>query len=295
MHSKAETFSRYLPVDSLAKKWGWNLMDAGRQHLDAGASYPGKGHPLGYLFDKDGRRILDEYQVVFIAAGKGTFTSKSQPKRTIRAGDALILFPGEWHQYRPDPDTGWTEYWIGFKGSEAKRLMESFFSPKTPVQESSMGAELIRQFDRLIHWLNQPVHERDLILASHIPTILSFLIAGRRQQTSSGASGASLVRSAKAHMLENLSRRTDLEELANSLGTSYSRLRSVFKKETGFAPRQFENMVKLNRSKDLLLSGEYNISRTAESLGYSSVFYFSRAFRKAFGRSPQEWVRVHTQ
>ncbi len=270
-------------------------MDAGRQHIAAGAPYPGKGHPLGYLFAADGRRTLDEYQVVFIASGKGTFSSKSQSPRNIRAGDALILFPGEWHQYSPDPDTGWTEYWMGFKGTDAERIMQAFFSPKTPVQRGSMGAELIRQFDRLIHWLGQSLADRELILASHIPSILSFLIAGQHQSTASDDSESRLIRSAKAHMLENLSSRTDLEKLAQSLGTSYSRLRSVFKQQTGFAPRQFENMIKLNRSKDLLLSGNLNISKTAEALGYSSVFYFSRAFRKAFGRSPQEWIRLNKQ
>jgi len=295
MQPKADSFSRYLPVDTLAKKWGWNLMDAGRQHIDPGAPYPGIGHPLGYLFGNDGKRILDEYQVIFIATGSGTFESRSHKKRPIQAGDALILFPGEWHRYKPDPNTGWTEYWVGFKGSEAKRIMTSFFSPDSPVQRGSMGAELIRQFDRLIHWLNQSVPERELILASQIPSILSFLIAGQHQKTSSGDGDALLVRSAKNHMLENLSQKTDLEQLAKSLGTSYSRLRSVFKKQTGFAPRQFENMVKLNRSKDLLLSGKFNISKTAEALGYSSVFYFSRAFRKAFGRSPQDWIRQHKQ
>jgi AraC-like DNA-binding protein len=295
MQSQPDTFSRYLPVETRAKKWGWHLKDAGRQHIAPGAPYPGTGHPLGYLFGSDGKRILDEYQVVLIATGGGTFESGSQPRRNIRAGDALILFPGEWHRYKPDPETGWTEYWAGFKGTEAERIMASFFSPESPVQRGSMGAELIRQFDRLIQWLKKSIPERELILASHIPLILSFLIAGRHQSTSSDDADARLVRSAKAHMLENLSHKTDLEELAKSLGTSYSRLRSVFKKQTGFAPRQFENMVKMNRSKDLLLSGNYNISKTAEALGYSSVFYFSRAFRKAFGRSPKDWVRLHKQ
>ena len=37
------------------------------------------------------------------------------------------------------------------------------------------------------------------------------------------------------------------------------------------------------------------MAKTAEALGYSSVFYFSRAFRKAFGRSPQDWIRQHKQ
>ena len=83
--------------------------------------------------------------------------------------------------------------------------------------------------------------------------------------------------------------------LAHSLGISYSKFRTLFKKQTGYSPREFENLIKLNRSKDLLKSGRYSDSSTAEELGDSSVFYFSRAFRKQFGLSPREWMQSHQE
>ncbi len=49
--------------------------------------------------------------------------------------------------------------------------------------------------------------------------------------------------------------------------------------------------MKLNRSRDLLLRENKSVSETADTLAYSSVYYFSRAFKKHFGQSPQQWVR----
>jgi len=293
MKAAHDSFTRYLPVSSQSVRWGWHLIDAGRQHVPANASYPSKGHPLSYQFNSKGERVLEEYQVIYIASGKGTFSSSSTGERNVEAGDTLLLFPGEGHRYAPDPETGWNEYWMGFSGTDAKRVMEAFFSPQDPVQRSPHTGDLTRLFDQLLHWLASPVSGAPQLLASHIPMILAFLKAG----TNESSDDASLVQQAKMHLLSDLSQRTDLQALSRELGTSYSHLRATFKKHTGYAPREFENMIKLKRAHDLLLSGNYNVSRTAEALGFNSLHYFSRVFRKAYGQSPQAWLqqnRPHT-
>jgi AraC-like DNA-binding protein len=91
---------------------------------------------------------------------------------------------------------------------------------------------------------------------------------------------------AKSAILENLAARTDFEALAGELNLSYSRFRKTFKEETGYAPREFENQLKLNRARDLLRSGKYNVNGVADLLGYSSAYYFSRAYKKHHGGSP---------
>lgn len=103
-------------------------------------------------------------------------------------------------------------------------------------------------------------------------------------------SDAELVIRAKAEMLTHLTDRTDLEALASALGISYSRFRFAFKKQTGYSPREYENMMKLNRARDLLLREQKSVSETADTLAYSSVYYFSRVFKKQFGQSPQQWL-----
>ena len=75
-----------------------------------------------YLFYKGSGRTLDEYQLVYITAGRGRFESASCPSQTVEAGTMLLLFPNEWHSYSPDPGTGWTEWWVGFRGANIDRL-----------------------------------------------------------------------------------------------------------------------------------------------------------------------------
>ena len=85
-------------------------------------------------------------------------------------------------------------------------------------------------------------------------------------------------------------KRMSQEATARSLGVSYSKFRSLFKDQTGYSPREYENLIKLNRSRDLLQAGNHTVSATAEALGYASVYYFSRAFKRQFGVSPKKWL-----
>lgn len=287
-----ENFSRYFPPDPAASGWGWRILDAGRQEIAPAAGYPGAGHPQGYLFDASGRRTLDEFQIVYIESGTGHFESSQTKACQIQAGTALLLFPGEWHRYRPDATTGWRETWVGFKGADATRVMYQFFRSQEAVLPTTRSDEVQDLFDRLLHWAEQDAPGRDQITASHIPLILAFLRAGQEDRQTPAHSDASIVRRAKAAMLRQLHERTDLEALARELGCSYSRFRFAFKAQTGHAPREFENRIKLNRSRDLLLHNRLSVSETADALGFSSVYYFSRAFKRAFGKSPKEWVKA---
>ena len=291
MPSNSDSFSRYLPSDQQAQRWGWRLVDAGRQNVPPHAPYPDKGHPQSYLFDNDGRRTLDEYQIVFITSGNGSFESASIPPTQVQPGTALLLFPGEWHRYRPDQESGWTEYWLGFGGRESTRIMQSFFSPQAPIVSVGQPDALIQHFHQILHWLSQPVAAKEQILASHVPLALALLRSSSLTDDVTHNSDAELVIRAKAEMLRHLTDRTDLEALAGELGISYSRFRFAFKKQTGYSPREYENMMKLNRSRDLLLREQKSVSETADALGYSSVYYFSRAFKKQFDQSPQQWLR----
>lgn len=290
MRLKTRLFSRYLPVDTQARDWGWHLIDAGQQQTDAGAPYPLPGHPLAYYFEEDGRRILDEFQIVLVVNGHGHFESRSQPRTSVRAGDAFILFPEEWHRYGPAPEASWHEYWVGFEGKAASELMQAFFNTTKPVFHNAPSTELIRLFGQQLDWIRNPQPGGDQVAASLIPQQLALLRCSRLVQASPGKVASQIIIHAKASILSDLQGRTDFEAMAGELGLSYTRFRKLFRSQTGYAPREFENLIKLNRARDLLRTGGSSVTATADALGYQSVHYFSRAFKKQFGFPPTQSI-----
>lgn len=77
-----------------------------------------------------------------------------------------------------------------------------------------------------------------------------------------------------------------IPELANACGFSVNALRVLFKTKMDITPKAAYEQVKYFHALDLLNNGSYNISEISEMLGFSSVHYFSRFFKKNSGLSP---------
>lgn len=66
---------KYLPTNNDENIWGMSINGIGFQSIDPKGSYPLKGHPIGYTFNPDRGRIIDEFALVYIVKGEGTFAS----------------------------------------------------------------------------------------------------------------------------------------------------------------------------------------------------------------------------
>jgi len=103
---------RYLTISAIDEEWGIVVTTVGYQFIPPKGNYPLSKHPDNYNFKPQTGRILNEYQLVYITKGSGYFSSQSCKMQKINAGTMILLFPGEWHSYYPDSETGWDEYWV---------------------------------------------------------------------------------------------------------------------------------------------------------------------------------------
>ena len=128
---------KYLPSLEHDLDWGLTVNCVGMQKIQPGEPYPPSEHPLSYRFLPAAGRKLDEYQLIYYSSGAGVFRSETAGEMQVKAGDVMMLFPQERHTYHPDADTGWKEYWIGFRGPNIEmRVKNGFFSPASPVSSA---------------------------------------------------------------------------------------------------------------------------------------------------------------
>ncbi|WP_352421618.1 response regulator [Proteiniphilum sp.] len=78
----------------------------------------------------------------------------------------------------------------------------------------------------------------------------------------------------------------DKETFASAMHVSSSLLYKKLKSLTDQSPVDFIRGIRLNYAVELLQSGKYTVTEVSELCGFSSVKYFSQAFKKYFGESP---------
>ncbi|MFD0869424.1 Arabinose operon regulatory protein [Chlamydia abortus] len=95
------------------------------------------------------------------------------------------------------------------------------------------------------------------------------------------------------YMDESMTEIKELNEIADALGYSYSRLSHVFRLEMGVSLQTYWARSRMLRAMKMLQTGNTTITRVAELLHYQSVHSFSKAFKKIAGLSPTEYQELY--
>ncbi len=121
------------------------------------------------------------------------------------------------------------------------------------------------------------------------------LTAGQSVMEDSGDEQYSLsVQRAMQYISLHYTERMTPDSLAVLLDLSKEHLCNQFQKELHCTVSEYVNRVKLTHGAELLLNSSMNVSQISEYLGFSSVYYFSRCFKKQFGVSPTRYVQTMT-
>ncbi len=283
------SYRKYLMTFEHDEKWGFYVNNLGSAKIDKGDTYPSKGHPGSYMFSWEKGRVLNEFQFVLITDGEGVFETKETGKKKISDGNGFLLFPGVWHRYKPQRNTGWTERWVGFSGTLAKEFLSNgFFNPTQPLIPKSKRTNILGYFDSLFSLFNnEPFgYQR---LASGICIQLMAELYNIQQISDNEDSLNTMISRVKHIMYKQIDKTINPEEIASEFGVSYSKFRADFKKQTGTSPLQYFLLLKIEKSKDLLLRTNKTQKEIAYSLGFESDYYFNRLFKQKMGMTPREF------
>ena len=240
--------------------------------IDIGVSsyvYPRRENPLhknrpfhGFVFNLEG---IKEY----------TFESGS----VLTLSENEILYLPKHSTYTVKSNKLGGCYAVNFDCQKPFPFQEFLFSPKHPENYLKCFQSSALEWEKKNVGYYEKCSERFFRLISMIKQELSSKYFPDSKKT--------LILPAVEFISENYAKETiTIGHLAALCGISEPYLRKIFKNTYGVSPLSYIKKLRLNRAKELIELGEYSIHEAAEMAGFLDDSYFSREFKKEFGKSP---------
>lgn len=98
-----------------------------------------------------------------------------------------------------------------------------------------------------------------------------------------------ILKAAKAYIEENLGADFEISALCSELSVGRTKLYELFKKETKMGISEYLRYRRMHRAKKLLKTTDMPIAKIAETVGFDDYNYFSRVYKKTYGKSPRSY------
>ncbi|WP_426295484.1 AraC family transcriptional regulator [Dyadobacter endophyticus] len=231
--------------------------------------------------------------LLYCSAGQGWIELGGNVAQ-IHAGEVVVLPTDVPHSYGASQINPWSIYWLhlagGHSNAAAAAVMERDGEPAKAVQVG-FSDERNALFTHIARTLLKGYSASNLIHANlALPHYLSSFIAPEHFSSQKlSESFASPTEKAILYMQENLSSSLTLDNIARSVNLSVSFFSRKFKKDTGYAPIEYFNYLRIQKACQLLHFNTWRINEVASAIGIDDPFYFSRLFKQQMGLSPAHY------
>lgn len=246
----------------------------------------------------------DAYEIYFFIRGN-TRLYVEQRCFELKSGDCVVICPGQMHRCIVT-DTAPYERISLYLAPETLRMLSSgstdfqqYFDHKICQEKGGtihVSAYEVRQYIRLAdRYLETPASDRfgsDLMRFYDLTELLLF-ICQLFQHTNKWEHDdimpplvSNTMQYVKEHMTEGIS----LASMSRDLNYSSNYISLQFKRHTGLSLREYILGQKIERAKELLISGK-SVSDAGEGAGFSDYANFIRSFKKLVGLPPGQYKK----
>jgi AraC-like DNA-binding protein len=240
-----------------------------------------------------------DFQLVWIAKGKGVHIVE-QKKYSYHDGSLFLLAPHFLHQI--EYNDGVEGYVVSFSdtfldSNQSKSTLQ-FYQHKECLINIDIADQLQMniEFASLYHYYNKGIEsECNSILKDYLHIILTKISRYRRNEISTNSNNSiNLLERFIKLVREHYKTQRNLQFYHDKLAVSQRKLNDAIGHTTGLSPAKFMEQYSLNEAARMLLYSNYSIKEIAAELGYFDNSYFSKAFKKYFGKSPLQYRKEHS-
>lgn len=222
------------------------------------------------------------YIIHYVTKGKGYFNGMA-----VEEGQGFLIYPGQYEEYYSDPTNPWEFLWVVSSDNAMKEIFNRYYTNNdayvfdfdSVTEVKKIANEIMERSGNILDslkMLEMYLH----ILNSHTYTQIS-----TRCKTN-----CEIYLDFCVDFIEtNMHKKITVEELSGLVGVSQPYLYKIFKNKFNMSTKEYITYYKINRAKKLLIETNMLITEIANSVGYSDVLAFSKAFSSKEKVSPQKY------
>lgn len=208
-----------------------------------------------------------------------------------KAGDYMILEPGKvvYHGPTPEATQGFRNDWMYVSGNDLEGAFQKYPLPfNTPfrLDNSFYLSSAIEKIHKEKSFSLVGYEEKCNLVMSD--TLINMY---RAYQKSECVTQAEQLERARGEIMREYAKPWTVDEMAALTTYSKSRFASLYKEHYGISPIHDLIHYRIEQAKLLMLYGSMQLTEISEAVGFSSIYYFSKYFKKTEGISPTEYKK----
>lgn len=271
--------ARYSFKDTLKENTGLAVYNTGYEKCDKNYCW--------------GPALRDHYLIHYVSSGRGVFHCGSRTYE-LKQGDLFLIVPSRLVSYRADSECPWEYCWVGFNGTDAKRLVTmAGLSEQNPVLHPEDGQPI---GELLMHIAKSSGSSAacDAEMAGHLYLFLARLIRLNDARSHTNPH-QEYVSNALRFIQYNYAGNIGVNDIAHYVGISRSQLYRAFLQDFDVSPHTYLQKYRINEACSLLHGTNITVAEVAGSVGFNDPLYFSRVFKSLKGMTPSEYQRRKTK
>ena len=231
-----------------------------------------------------------DWQIIYIAAGKGHFILDNQ-EVIVPAGNMILYQPRQvqnYFYYGADKTQVW---FVHFSGREVRNILKHY---EIPTDGYILHTGISREYEALFRRMRDELVNCSWGYEEMLTYLFrALLMTMHRHMTEKAPRISGFVQDeierARIYFDEHYKEEISIEQYAASRSMSTSWFNRSFKNAMGTSPMKYILDIRIRNAQVLLETTDYSISDIAALIGYDNPLYFSRLFSKAKGLSPSRY------
>ena len=253
---------------------------------------------IGKLYLKESAEVanhlhLEWFELTVVTGGEG-YVYTNDVGTFVKTGDIYLSFPADVHKIVSSEDKPLRFDYLSFItdnekfNNGLKKLISHLHAPDIRVFKDEYIETLLEMGINEITTNKQSYFEESLYgIVSQILVRTLRILQNTKPKIKENVSRAEMICYQVMHYIDtNVFYIKRLDQIANAFNYNYSYLSTLFKKTTGTSILEHYTQSKLKKATALITENKLSITEIAHLLNYSSVYAFSKAYKKQTGVPP---------